>query len=189
MPSLPGQGVHALHRAEDQVLVQGGDERESKSIVIEDDSADGVELVEEVVPATKKRRAEAPRVATRRTAVVTTTVPGANPLPGFPKTPAHLQVNTRRCTSAELKFRPEIGPTPLGFDCEAAGLDSPNYDTLPRDEKELLWDVADGVDLFNIGAHKLATGVPKLAALRSVRNLAEYGLVAGPSKKGKEKAD
>lgn len=160
---------------------------------VEEPSGDEVVEVTNPGPVSKKRRAEEPKAEAPKTAVVRApppsmegrTVMDSVMLTGYPRPQAHLTIQTRRRSSSELARRPEIGPTPLGIDREAAGLDSPTYDTLPRDEKELLHEVAEGVSMMNVGTHKIIHNVPKLVARRSVRNLTEYGLVAGPQERGK----
>ena len=85
-------------------------------------------------------------------------------MPGFPKKPLGLSVTTRRRTSEELKEVPRVGATPFGVDREAAGLDSPTYGELPREERELRWDVKDGVDMVLSGLEKISLGVPVFTA-------------------------
>ncbi|KLO03767.1 hypothetical protein SCHPADRAFT_948361 [Schizopora paradoxa] len=111
-------------------------------------------------------------------------------MPGVPRPTAQsLVVDTRRRTSDELAERPVIGRTPLGIDREAAGLDSPTYESLSREEKEARWAVRDGVDLYNEGVSRICLNVPALCAGKAMRVAEEVGMVAGSSKdKGKGKA-
>ena len=157
----------------------------SRAIVEEDD--DEVELVAGPSAAgTKRRRTggdviEIPRSVARAGRQVFDGVV----MPGFPKQPLGLSISTRRRTSEELKEVPRIGATPFGVDREAAGLDSPTYGELPREERELRWDVKDGVDMVLSGLEKISLGVPVLAARRNDRRSEEAG---GSSSKGKGKA-
>ncbi|KLO05032.1 hypothetical protein SCHPADRAFT_896587 [Schizopora paradoxa] len=182
----------------------------SSTTVIDVDEVPEETLIVQAPPAgTKRRRVEGPEAEVKTGAVAKpvrqdVAISGAGPtrtfagreimkdvlMPGVPRPSAQaLVVDTRRRTSAELAERPVIGRTPLGIDREAAGLDSPTYESLSREEKEARWAVRDGVDLYNEGVSRICLNVPALCAGKAMRVAEEVGMVVGSSKdKGKGKA-